>query len=137
MAAEAALPAHVVDVDGAKHEGQYISHDESLAYSFGPVSQSGVVRMTVGTSIRPFAVNVDARESAIKPVSREALSQVMGAGVRIEDMQEGVPPRHVSLATAELAPYALLGVIALMLAEILLSAWLGARRQPTRVARVR
>ncbi len=137
IAAETALPAHVVDTNGTNQEGQYVSHDEALAYSFGPVTNSGVMSMTIGTTSRAFAVNVDAQESDIQSVSSETLDQAMSGRVRIEDMQLGVHVRQSSLASAELAPYALLGVIALMLTEILLAAWFGARRQPAIVARAR
>jgi len=135
IAAEASLPAHVVDANGTNHEGQYVSSDGALAYSFGPVTQSGVMGMTIGTSSRVFAVNVDLHESDIRSVSRATLEKIMSGGARIEDIQEGVLVRHTSRRTSELAPYALFGVIILMLTEILLSAWLGMRREPVRVAR--
>ena len=135
---QSSLSLRVTTPESAAVRPSLVPGAESLCAEYGPVERAGVLTMSIGSEERVFAVNVDPAESDLAVIDESELVAALDRPVNlVSDPTTGASGAATQRAgrATELASIALFAVIALLLTEPWLSAWLGTprdRAQPVR-----
>ncbi len=126
-AAEVSLPLRITTGASALMEPSLVSASGSLAAEYGPVEHVGLSQMTVGPSVRTFAVNPSAVESDLRAVDARDFARTLGRPFRWIDQPELLLDPAGDRRMAELSTPAIVAVLFLLFAEMWLAAHWGSR----------
>lgn len=122
-AAEVSLPLRVSSGGAALAEPSLVSAAGSLAAAYGPAERAGLWQMTVGPSVRTFAVNPNSTESDLRTVDGRDFARLLERPCRWVDRPELLVDPAGDRRMAELASFAAVAVLLLLFGEM----WLAAR----------
>jgi len=127
--AESSMPLRVILGEGAAFEPSIIAYDDALALSYGPVERTQILTLSIGSTSRAVAANVDPAESNLKSVDDRKLAEALDRPVRIVTDTTATDERPITARSTELASVALYLVIVLLLGEIWMAMRFGSPRQ--------
>ncbi len=106
---------------------------DALSLVFGPIEDSGPVRVSIGSEVRIFAANVDPEESDLAAADAETLEGVTSPPIRVVSapMSPTDSGRIMSAGSAEIAPTLLCLVIILLVVEMWMAMHFGSPRVHT------
>ncbi len=122
QAAESSLPLRFAARDTQTVEPSIVPVNDGLAAEFGPLEESEVLTLFVGSTARPFAVNADPKGFDLRPANQETLSKAIGKPIRWFGEAEEFDAVAGAQST-ELSSELLFAVLALLLGET----WLARR----------
>ena len=109
--------------------GKLVPRAGGLEFEYGPVTQAGAYRLTIGEEQVEFAVVVDPVESELRPCGLAKLRAGAGSKVRVVTAEDLAGEAPAAARTHELATGFAGFVILLLLLDTALSLWLGSRRE--------
>jgi len=126
--AESSMPMRVTTGEGAVFEPSVIAHDEALALSYGPIERAQLMTLTIGSSSRVVAANIDPAESNLKSLDDRSLTAALDRPIRIVTDTMATDGQPIAARSTELASVALYAVMILLFVEIWMAMRFGSPR---------
>jgi len=124
---ESSLSLRVTSADGTVSRPPLVPYASGLALEHGPIERAGVMTVSIGSTIRRFAVNVDPSESRLRSMDADGLRLLVDRPLKIVSAQEAADAAPIRGRSAELSSILFYLVIVLLFGEMSLAMWFGAR----------
>jgi hypothetical protein len=124
---ESSLSLRATSVDGTVSEPPLVPYGSGLALEHGPNERAGAISVSIGSSVRRFAVNVDPAESHLASMDGDRLQLLVDRPLRIASAQEAEDRAPIRGRSAELSSVLFYLVIVLLFGEMSLAMWFGGR----------
>ncbi len=123
--AESSMPMRVTTSEGAAFEPSVVTHGEALAISHGPIDRAQFLTLSIGSTSRVVAANIDSAESNLQSMDDRKLAAALDRPVRIVSDTAATNEQPIAARSNELSSMALYAVMVLLLGEIWLAMWFG------------